>query len=95
MSNDIIREFNIKCLLVVPDDKFCKPYITLQVPKGITISHQLESLPNEIHTLISNYLHNDINTMTDLKSSLKKLSNKPSPKNDHITVQYDNFPQKD
>lgn len=81
MNNDIIREFNIKCLLVIPEDKLCKPYVTLQVPKGITLAHQLDSLPNEIHTLINSYINNDVLMMQGLKDSLKKLPSKSQPTN--------------
>lgn len=104
MSNDIIREFNIKCTLVTPDDKSHKPYVILQVPKGVTVAHQLDCLPQEILTLLNSYLTNDILMIQNLKDSLKKLPNKSQstdykckPKDDHITVQYDNFPiyQKD
>lgn len=81
MNNEIIREFNIKCLLVIPEDKLCKPHVTLQVPKGITLSHQLDSLPQDIHTLISSYIHNDILKMQNIKDSLKKLPSKSQPTN--------------
>lgn len=81
MSNDVIREFNVKCVLVTPEDKNQPSFITLQVPKGTTLAYQLNCLPDGIFSLVESYIHNDIVTMRSLKDSLKKITNKLQPAN--------------
>lgn len=71
LNQDIIRQFNIKCMIVVPKDTSSKPFVSLQVPKGSTIAQELDSLSEDIGMLVSSYLVHEFNMLGDLRDIVR------------------------